>query len=95
MYTKKIEEHDDKFQLHHRKLRESKDELEKHQKTLDELKDFKEHQNKTNDRTDDKIKKNKASQWDDLLKAKEELGTRIEELDKNHIDFVEQNNLKL
>lgn len=89
LYQKTKGETDENFKAHYRKLRELKDENEKHQTILSELKDFKEFQVKINDKTDDKIKKNKATSWDDLLKVKDELGTRIEEIDKNHIDFTE------
>ena len=59
------------------------------------MKEFKDIQNKTNDKLDDKIKKNKMSTWDDLLKAKEDLGQRIETVDCNHQEFVEAINVKI
>jgi chaperonin cofactor prefoldin len=84
-----MQEHDDKFSSHSKQIRNCKEELEKHQNVLNELKDFKEYQNKTNDRTEDKIKKNKASAWDDLFKAKDEIANKIEDLERTHEAYMD------
>ena len=43
---------------------------------------------------EEKMKKIKAQAWEDVIKTKDELKLRIDELEKNHMDYTQDNSIK-
>ena len=83
-------EHDDKFSSHYSKIRANISQLEAHTKELEGIKMFREQISRQVEKNEKIMRNNKASQNDDLIKNKEELNIRIDEIEKNNMDWCDQ-----
>ena len=81
-YMKTVEEHETKFINNMKRIKANTEQLEAHKQVLDDYKGFKDNTIKQNERLEGKITKSKNQNHDDLVKAKEEINVRIEDLDK-------------
>lgn len=83
-------EHDDKFSSHYSKIRANTQLLETHSKNHDEIRMFREQISRQVEKNEKIMRNNKATANDDMNKNKEELNIRIDEIEKNNMDWCDQ-----
>lgn len=88
-FTETVESHEDKFNGHSKKIRGNTEKLEEHHKDLDFLKAFRMDTGNRLERLDKTVKKNLANAQDDTNKLRDELSTKIDEIEKTQMDNFE------
>jgi len=83
-------EHDDKFSSHYSKIRANTQILENHSKSHEEIRMFREQISRQVEKNEKIMRNNKAAANDDMNKNKEELNIRIDEIEKNNMDWCDQ-----
>ena len=94
-FNETVDAHEDKFSGHNKKIRGNTELLDLHSKDLEFLKAFRIDTGNRLERLDKTVKKNLANAQDDTNKLRDELTTKIDDIEKTQMENFESLQLKI